>query len=166
MNHIVFRLKRSKKGIWIEPYCLLVNIFLKGYLGTTILSFGQNFRKRQCGLNHIVFWSDLLKKTVWVDPCYLLVRTFEKSLNLSSKTLSWRSYHIAYAFWTKFVRRQVKSKKKIFCENHQKNYKKQYRSNCVVLWSKYQNYFFVFLFTEIVVHGKSAEPGQIRLIIF
>ena len=27
-------------------------------------------------------------------------------------------------------------KKKVFCENHQNNYKRQYGSNCIVLWSK------------------------------
>ena len=76
MNHIVFWTKLLYKTIWVEPYCLLVIIFLKDHTGCTILSFAQYFVKRQYGLNHIVFWSKLWKKTIWVESHYPLVKIF------------------------------------------------------------------------------------------
>ena len=78
LNHIVFWSKRSKKTIWVEPYCLLVKIFLKDSMGWSILSFVQTFLKRLYGLKHIVFWSKLSKKTVWIEPYCLLIETSEK----------------------------------------------------------------------------------------
>ena len=57
--------------------------------------------------------------------------------------------------------------KKFFCENHQNNYKRQYRSNCIVLWSK--DLFWskakiaTFFLTKIPLKEKSAEPDQIKL---
>ena len=39
-----------------------------------------------------------------------------------------------YCLWTKCV---MQSKRKFFLKNYQGNYKRQYGSNCVVLWSKY-----------------------------
>ena len=61
LNHIVIWSKLSKKKQYelVGPYCLLAKMFLKDNMGCTILSFGQNFRKRQYRLNRIVFWSKL-----------------------------------------------------------------------------------------------------------
>ena len=67
----------------VEPYCLLVGIFDKVSMGSTILSFGQIFWKDHVGwgilsfgqnflktlyhLNHIVFLSEFSKETAWVE---------------------------------------------------------------------------------------------------
>ena len=52
----------------------MVKIFFKD----NILSFGQNFLKRQYGLNRIVFWSKFSIKTIWDEPYSLLIKIFQK----------------------------------------------------------------------------------------
>ena len=95
LNHIVFWPKLSQKTIWVEPYCLFMKIFWKDnmgwtaycllvktsnkdYIDWTVLSFDQNFPKRQCGLNHNVLKSKFSYKTIRVEPYCLLVKIFEK----------------------------------------------------------------------------------------
>ena len=65
LNCFVFWSKFYKMTIWIEwfkPYCLLVKIFLKANMDWTVLSFSENFLKRQYGLNRIVLWSKFFSK--------------------------------------------------------------------------------------------------------
>ena len=50
--------------MWVEPYCLVVKVFLKDCVGRTILSFCQKFVKRLYGLNNFAFWLKISKKTV------------------------------------------------------------------------------------------------------
>ena len=78
LNHIDFWLRFSEKTIWVEPFCLLVEIFLKDSMAGTILPFSQNFRKRQYGLNLIVLWSKLPIKTIWIKLFCFLIKIFQK----------------------------------------------------------------------------------------
>ena len=47
-------------------------------MGCTILSFGENFLKRQYGLNRIVFCSKFSIRAIWVEPYSLLIKIFQK----------------------------------------------------------------------------------------
>ena len=46
-----------------------------------MLSFGENFLKRQYGLNPFVFWSKFSEKKVWVEPYIVLIKIFQKDYN-------------------------------------------------------------------------------------
>ena len=71
-------------------------------MGSTILSFGQNFLKRLDELNHIVFWSKICKKSVWDDAYYLLFQTFLEDY------MDW----IALCSYQNFVKRKYRFNRK------------------------------------------------------
>ena len=90
---IVFYWRFSYKTIWFKPYCILVKFFLKDNMDWTVLSFSENFLKRQYGLNRIVFWSKLFSK----DNMGWTIFSFgENSLK--------RQYGLnRIVFWSKFL---------------------------------------------------------------
>ena len=106
----------------------------------TILSFSQNFRKRQYGLNRIVFLSKFSKKTIWIEPYCLLVKTFEKD-NMVSTILSFgqnckKKNNMGWtisSFGENFLKSQYGLNRIVFC---QKFTKRHYGLNHIVFWSK------------------------------
>ena len=79
----------------------------------TILSFGQNFWKRQYGLNHIVFCSKVSIRTIWFEPYCVLVETFEKG-NMDRTILSFGQYFLKrlsgynhIVFWSKLSKKTM-----------------------------------------------------------
>ena len=89
--------------MWVEPYCLLVKIFLKDNMGWTVLSFGQNFSEKTLyGLNHIFFWLKFSQKTIWVKPYCLLLEIFLKD-NLLIKIFQ-KDYFLRYPDFNSWVR--------------------------------------------------------------
>ena len=102
LNPIMDSSKFSYKTIWVEPYCLLVKIFLKDNMGWTVLSFGQNFSQ----------------KTIWVKPYFLLVKIFSKD-NIGWTVLSFiedflkRQYGLS--FGETFLKRQYGLNRIVFC---------------------------------------------------
>ena len=68
----------QKKIIWIEQYCILINIFLKDNISSNVLFSTQYFLKRQYALNRIVSWLKFSKKIIWIEPHYLFIKVFLK----------------------------------------------------------------------------------------
>ena len=114
LNHIVFSSKRSKKTKWVEPYCLLVKIFLKDNMGQTILSFDQN-------LQSLLEWSEnatQIEKNHYkdnMDQIVLLLLQFLKFIWNKKwnfiKTLYWRSGSnriVRIISWLEFARNIAK----------------------------------------------------------
>ena len=124
LNHIVFWSKLSKKTIWVEPYCLLVKIFLTDNMGWTILSIGQNFQKAQYGKKYFVFWTKLLKKTIWVEPYCLLNNLFLRAIWVERHCLFVKTFEKDNMGWTILC----------FGQNFQK---RQLVLNHILFWSKF-----------------------------
>ena len=85
------------------------NFSKKSIMDRTVLSFDQDFLKRQYGLNSIV----LSQKTVWVEPYWLLVKIFQKdnmgwTVLLFGQSFLKRLYQLNdTVFWSKFSKKTI-----------------------------------------------------------
>ena len=78
-DQIVPQIQFEMNGVVVWSKFVLCIVFCsnfskKSIMDRTVLSFDQDFLKRQYGLNGIV----LSQKTVWVEPYWLLVKIFQK----------------------------------------------------------------------------------------